>query len=46
MVGELKVPSPLRWGNVEIGGLGLMHPSLHLVLEELSLKMKLTHRGR
>lgn len=23
-----------------------MHPSLHLVLEELSLKMKLTHRGR
>lgn len=44
MVGELKVPSPLRWGDVEIGGLGQMHPSVHLVLEEFSLRMKVEQR--
>lgn len=46
MGGERKVSSPPKWYNVEIGGLGLMQPSIHLVLKESSLRMKLTQKGR
>lgn len=46
MIGEMKVFPSFKWKDVKLGGVGMMYPSIHPVLKEPGLKMKLRRRGR